>query len=67
MGKRSRVRKSKLLSVGARFVWASQAVRYSFHAPPRLKTAAGREIRLSSEITCFPHSCAHKTLSFQKA
>lgn len=67
MGKRSKVRKSKLLSAGAMFVGASQALRYCFYVPLRPKIVAGREIRLSPEVTCFPHSCAPKTSSFQKA
>lgn len=66
VGRRSKVRKSRLLSVGARFVRVSQAVRCCFYVPLRPKAAASREIRLSSEVTCFPDSRAHKTLSFQK-
>lgn len=37
VGERRKVRKSKLLSVGAWFAWASQPVRYSLHVPQRQK------------------------------
>lgn len=49
------------------FVWASQLVRYTSHVPQRPKNVVGREIRLSSGISCFPHSCAWKSWSFQKS
>lgn len=35
VGKRRKERKSKLLSVGVQFVWASQPVRYSLRVPQR--------------------------------
>jgi len=61
VGKRRKARKSKLLSVGERFVWASQPARCSLCVPQKPKKVVSRESRLSSGISCFPRSCAQKT------
>lgn len=67
VGKRRKVRKSKLLSIGERFVWASQPVRYYLRVSQRPKNLVSREIRLFSGMSCLPRSCAQETRSFQKA